>query len=436
MHLSPKLFAAVARGQESRELLDEVMKEHLGALCPVCAETIATHEARLRRPGSMSREVPRDPVERLKARLGLREVELRAHEAKARGWVREAVKLSPEVRRDKVFNAYVRFKGPLFCLLLLEEARRRIPGDPAEAESLADAVLASNQKTVVYQPDPEVQAPALAVRGNARRARGRLLDAEVDLEEAQRLLHSPGVTDPATPAEVYSYLGSLRKDQGRFEESAHHQQRSATLYTLLGDREKAARSHLNLGTLHYRRHEPTAAVAADRAALDLLDPGSEPWLRGYAHFNLAFHLHAAGETEESEAELASHERLLAEAGEEVAQHVVWLRARIAWSRSDLAAAESLYGEARRRALDRGVAWDAGLVSLELALVYLVQGRTAQVRELASEALGVFAEQKVERETRASLELLEAAARRDAVTRELLEQAIAALGRAQPIRGGS
>jgi hypothetical protein len=117
----------------------------------------------------------------------------------------------------------------------------------------------------------------------------------------------------------------------------------------------------------------------------------------------------------------------------VAQHVVWLRARIAWSRGELGAAERLYTEARQRALDRGIAWDAGLVSLELALVHLVQGRTDRVRKLAAEALGVFAEQEVERETRAALELLDAAARRDAFTRELLEQAIAAVEGAHPGR---
>lgn len=144
MHVSPTLLGAVARGEEPRELLDELLQEHLAAVCGVCAEAIRMHEARLRRPGSMNRQEPRDPVERMRVRLGLREVELRVHEEKARDWVRDVLKLDPHVRRDKVRNAYVRFQGPLFCLLLLEEARARIPGDPAEALSLADAVLASN----------------------------------------------------------------------------------------------------------------------------------------------------------------------------------------------------------------------------------------------------------------------------------------------------
>jgi len=432
MHPSPHLFDAVARGEGSRDFLDEVLKEHLAALCPVCAETLAAHEARLGRaggPGVPRGEPSRDRLDPLRRRLGLRELELRAREREAPGWVRRAVKLPPDVRRDKVANAYVRYKGPLFCLLLLEEARRRIPGDPAEAQSLADAALASNHKSALYQPDPEVEAPALAVRGNARRALGRLLAAEGDLAEARRLLDSPGVSDPETPAALFAYLGSLCKDQGRFEEAAHHLHRAAALYGLLRDREKAAQVLLRLGVVHYARHEVVAAVIVTEEAVRLLDPDAEAWLRGYAHYNLAHHLHAGGDIDRAEAELAAHEELLAACGEEVAQHVVWLKARIAWSRQDLAAAQRLYTEARARALDRGIAWDAGLVGLELALVHLARGRTAQVRKLAREALEVFAEQQVERETRAALDLLAAAARRDAFTRELFEQTIAAVERA-------
>lgn len=426
MHVPPHLLDAVARGERSREHLDELVREHLAAVCPVCAEALAAHEARLRRPGAWSRQEPGDPVARLRSRLGLREVELRAHEVRAHAWVRDVVKLPPERRRDKVANAYVRFKGPLFCLLLLEEARRRIPAEPEEALSLADAVLASNRKTSVYLPDAEIEAPALAVRGNARRALGRLLDAEADLEEARRLLDSPGLTDPATPAELFSYLGSLRKDQGRFEEAGHHLHRAAALYQLLRDRKRAARVLLKLGLVHYVRHDARGAVAVTQEALDLLEPGVEEWLRAYAHYNLALHLHAAGETDRAEAELAEHEDLIHGASPQLANLLVWLRARIAWSRGELEPAEGLYAEARRLALERGIAWDAGLVALELALVHLVQGRTARVRELAAEAHRVFAEQEVEREARAALELLEAAARRDALTRELLEQAVAAL----------
>ena len=417
-----------------RSLVGELPEATQSARYEACAETIEKHKISEDEPGAASAPFgdgdpvgeppPRDRLGPVRDRLEVGE--RRAAERKARAWVRQVVKLPPAERRSMVAGAYVRFQGALFCLLLLEEARRRIPGDPAEAESLADTVLAANRKTDAYKPDPEVEAAALAVRGNARRALGRLLDAADDLAEAKRLLDSPEVSDPETPAEVFSYLGSLRKDQGCFDEAAAHLYRAAALYGLLPNREKAVRILLKLGLVHYARHECADAVAVTEDALvllDSLDSDSTDWLRGYAHYNLAHHLHAAGETERAEAELAAHEKLLSACGDEVVQHVIWLRARIAWSRQDLAAAQRLYTEARQRALDRGIAWDAGLVGLELALVHLVRGHTAKVRKLASEALGIFAEQQVEREVRAALDLLDTAAQRDAVTRELLEQAI-------------
>ena len=437
MHPPPYLYDAVARGEVPREFLEEIEREHLAARCSACAETIEDHKV----PEEKQAPAPSDPFaesaprgdaprDRLDlARDRLKVGERRAAERKARAWVRQAVKLPPAERQGTVSGAYVRFQGTLFCLLLLEEARRRIPGDPAEAESLADTVLAANENTEADRPDAEVEAPALAVRGNARRALGRLLDAADDLAAAKELLDSPEVTDPETPAEVFSYLGSLRKDQGRIDEAAGHLHHAATLYGFLHNREKAARIFLKLGAVHYARHEPGAAVTATENALgylDALESDAEDWLRAYAHYNLAHHLHAAGEIDRAEAELAAHEELIGGASDQLANLLVWLKARIAWSRQDLFTAQKLYTEARQRALDRGIAWDAGLVGLELALVHLVRGHTAKVRKLAREALEIFAAQEVEREVRAALDLLDAAERRDAVTRALLEQAIAAV----------
>jgi tetratricopeptide (TPR) repeat protein len=436
MHVNRTLLDAVAWGELPRQFVDEIEGEHLAARCPVCEVEILAHEAARGRAGGRSAAVIRNPIERIRRRLGLSEGELQARDREARRWVRKILRLAPGKRRGRVRGAYTQYRGPIFGVLLLEEARRKIPADPAEALSLAEAVLVSCERSALYRPDPEIQAPALAVCGNAKRALGRFREGDEDLAEARRLLDSPGVTDPATPAELYSYLGSLRKDQGRLEEAAVCLARAAKLYDLLGDREKAARVLLTLSIVHHRRHDLDAAIGATEEALALLAPDSDAWLRASAHFNRASYLHARGDVDQAEAELSAHEELLAAEGDWGAFHVAWLRARIAWSRGKLSTAQRLYTEVRKRALERGIPFDAALVSLELALVHLARGRTGRVKTLAFEALRVFAEQKVEREVRAGLDLLEAAARREALTREILESAIATLERARhsPGRG--
>jgi tetratricopeptide (TPR) repeat protein len=421
----------VDRGEISYQLAFQILKEHLAAICPVCADGIKDHD--LGRGGGPRPARPRDPVERAGRRIGLAGAQLRAEEKKARAWVREIVQLVPEKRCGRVYGAYSRFRGPLFGALLLEEARRAIPADPEESLSLAEAALVSCHRTAPHLPDPEVQAAALALRGNAKRALARFREAEKDLMEARRLLDAPGLSDPALPAEVNAYSGTLRMDQGRLGEAVLYLRLAGTVYALLGDHEMSARVVLRLGRVHFRAHEFDAAVAATEETVALLAPDSAGWLGTYAHYNRAYYLHARGDVDQAEAELATHAELLAAGGDRVLHHVGWLRARIAWSRGDLRDAERLYTEARKRAQARGIAFDTSQISLELALVYLAQGRTGRVKKLAIEALEVFAEHEIEREIRAALALVEAAARREALTRELLERAIAALERARHIR---
>jgi tetratricopeptide (TPR) repeat protein len=431
MHVTQMLFDAVDRGEISHRLAFEIMREHLAAICPVCADGIKDHE--LGRGGGPRAARPRDPVERAGRRMGLAGTQLRAEEKKARAWVREIVQLEPEKRCGRVYGAYSRFRGPLFGALLLEEARRAIPAHPEESLALAEAVLVSCHRTAPHEPDPEVRAPALVLRGNARRALGCFREAEEDLAEARRLLDAPRLSDPALPAELYFYLGSLRNDQGRLDEAARHLRLSGAVYALFPAREEAARVLVALGRVHFRAHHFDAAVAAAEETLAVLGPDSTGWLATYAHYNRALYLHARGDVDEAEAELAGHAELLAAGGDRVLHHVGWLRARIAWSRGDLRAAERLYTATRARALERGIAFDTSQVSLELALVHLAQGRTAWVKKLGIEALEVFAQEAIEPEIRAALALVEVAARREALTREVVERAIAALERARHAR---
>jgi len=431
MHLTAILLEACKRGKVSPERVLEILTEHLPTTCDACSEGVSDFQPVLGRARAGCLAEARDPVARLARRYAWGELQILKKVRTTRSDVRQIVRLDQKARLQTILGANSRYLGPLFGTLLLEEARRRIPKEPAEALALAEAALASSsRRTRRHEPYPEVQAAALAVGGNAKRALGRLREGEKDLEKAKELLHDPRLRDPALPAEVHSYLGSLRKDQGRLEEAARHLRFAGTLYDVLEEPEKAARVLIKLSIVTFRTHQFDDAVAAIEEALELLPPEAEAWLFAYAHYNRAWYLHGRGDVDRAEAEIAAHADLLASAGEEVVQHVVWLRARIAWSRKDLKAAERLYTEARDLAVERGIAFDTSQVSLELALVHLVQGRTARVKKLALEALDVFAEQEVEREVHTALALLQAAARRDAITQELLQRTIDTLERAR------
>jgi hypothetical protein len=68
-------------------------------------------------------------------------------------------------------------------------------------------------------------------------------------------------------------------------------------------------------------------------------------------------------------------------------------------------------------------FDYALVSLELAVLLLEQGHTAEVRTLAEEMLRIFRTQKVEREALAALHLFCDAARRETATVDLARKLV-------------
>ena len=70
------------------------------------------------------------------------------------------------------------------------------------------------------------------------------------------------------------------------------------------------------------------------------------------------------------------------------------------------------------------------MSLELALVLLQEGRSSEVRELASRMVPVFESQEIEVEARAALALFRAAAVRETLERGFLLSLIAYLERAK------
>ncbi|HYU32574.1 MAG TPA: hypothetical protein VEW48_10465 [Thermoanaerobaculia bacterium] len=97
--------------------------------------------------------------------------------------------------------------------------------------------------------------------------------------------------------------------------------------------------------------------------------------------------------------------------------LLWLRGDIAAGQGDLAAAERAYVGTRDGFIGQGIGYDAAMVSLDLAVLYLRQGRAADVRRIAEEMIPLFQAQDVHREALAALVLFQEAARQDRLTVE-------------------
>ena len=85
---------------------------------------------------------------------------------------------------------------------------------------------------------------------------------------------------------------------------------------------------------------------------------------------------------------------------------------------------------RRYFTTKGIAYDAALASLEVAVLYLEEDRTGEVKALAREMAPIFKAQGVHKEALASLRLFCEAASRGEATAELTRRVLEYLNKAR------
>ena len=159
-------------------------------------------------------------------------------------------------------------------------------------------------------------------------------------------------------------------------------------------------------------------IVTVRSALELLGPESDLLLHVGGHYNLTVYLMKAGRCEEA-AELFAADQALYEQVQEIwlELRLTWLRGDIAVANGDFAGAEQAYLDVRRLCIGQGIGYDAAMVSLDLAILYLKEGRMADVQRVAEEMLPIFQAQDVHREALAALRLFQEAAHHQELTIE-------------------
>jgi hypothetical protein len=176
--------------------------------------------------------------------------------------------------------------------------------------------------------------------------------------------------------------------------------------------------------------DAVGALAVLREAKRLILP-TQPRLYLTHRFNLATTLCLLGHFDKADAMLPTIHRLSHDLGLGLTNlRVKWLTGRVHAGRNRLPQAAALLEEVRQELERHGSAWDGSLVTLELATVYLHQGRTAEVRDIADKLVWVFQAQGIHREALAALSLFREAAACDAATLDLTQEILQYLRKAQ------
>lgn len=339
----------------------------------------------------------------------------------------------PKGRRRLLIANSSRFASWGLCELFLERSFEARFDDPAESEALAELAveIADRLSPEVYGrlSVADLRAWSWSYLGNARRIRSDLRGADEAFVQAQDFLEE-GSADPHLRGDILYLMASLRCDQRRFAEALKLLDRALRLYRRAEEFHLVGLALAQKGAVLGDSGRPEEAVPVLEQALPLID-ASDTQARLNTQHNLVLFLAEAGRYEEAEKALHQVRPLLAQRKERT--HLLrlrWVEGKIAQGLGRLEAAQAAFLEVRDGFIDHGIAYDAALVSLDLAEAYARLGKRAEMRLLAEEMVPIFQSRDIGREALAALAVFQQAARTEEASLDLIESVATYLKRSR------
>jgi tetratricopeptide (TPR) repeat protein len=373
-------------------------------------------------------------LDRVFEKVAATEAVLAEQRAAGRSLLAELMQVPPERQHLLITNSQ-RFRNRVLCDLLIEESHETGFQDTRRAVELAR--LAVQLSDLLTAEDcgggdfrESLRARAWAHLGNAFRINSRLDEAESALAVAEELLNGGrvGIHDRAR---VLALVASLRRAQQRFGEALLLFDRVVVIYKKLGQWNLLGRTLLQKSLVCGEAGDGELEMSLLRQALDLIDPQTDARLFLAARHNLIHALHESGRSREAFALLFHTRPLYLKMGDRMnLLKLRWLEGVVSSGLQRLEQAEAAFREVREGYANLGLDYDAALASIELASLYALQGRTADVLRVAEETLAIFQSHNTHREALAALLVLCNAARRDQAGIGLVRQVSDFLKRAR------
>jgi tetratricopeptide (TPR) repeat protein len=306
---------------------------------------------------------------------------------------------------------------------LLEKSRSLRYSDSAGMLRMADlARLAADRL------DPEVygaerrtdaQARAWAELANAYRVAEDFTQAEVAMACALDL-RTRGTGDPLLYARIADLAASLLVAQRRFKEAFSMLDFAYAIHLRYSDSHEVGRIVLLRGLYTGYAGKPEEGLQLLSRGLSLIDRSRDAKLVFHTLHNILLSRIELGEYAQAQLQLQRMRPLYAaHAGWLDRVKLLRLEGEIAAGLGDLVTAEATFQQIREDLNDAGLGYQAALVSLDLAGVWLRQSRTLEVRGLVSEIVSSFQVLGVEREALSAIHLLQDALERDQATLEVV-----------------
>ncbi|HTG36261.1 MAG TPA: helix-turn-helix transcriptional regulator [Thermoanaerobaculia bacterium] len=255
---------------------------------------------------------------------------------------------------------------------------------------------------------------------NARRVANDFAGADRAFARAWELWKVGATAGPGILAEwrLLDLEASLRREQHRFPAALELLDKAMALKG--NDPATSARILLKKEHVLEQMGDIQGALAALTEVAPILETLGDDRLLFAHHFKTVNNLCHLRRYREAEERLPQVRELAVQQSNELDFiRLLWLEARLAAGLGRRKDAAAGLERIRQEFTARGLAYDAALASLELAVLYLQEGRTTEVRDLTRSMSWIFQSQGIAREALAVLTLFRDAAQCETATVELV-----------------
>jgi len=320
--------------------------------------------------------------------------------------LQDLLRESKAVQRALVATTELYQSEDLGQLAVQEAARMGVeaPDCALKLAELAVAILESQPSSARKnrQRNRDMLAEALAVLGNCQKICSDFQGAAESFVRAEQALDL-GTGDARHRARLLQIRAQYLADRGQLQEALMDLEDALSIYRAANERHNEGRTLIGKGRALGCSGYAEEAIPCIRRGLELIDERRDLRLVLVAKHNLVEYLSNCAHHADANALLTETRELHARLSNKVDLiRFKWLEGKVARDLDKMGHAEELLLQAKRYFVEQEIAYDAALVSLDLAMVYLKQARIVELKELAGEMVTIFSGLGVRRELLAAM----------------------------------